>query len=435
MSLPFTNVHTHVFNSECAPDRFLRILPVGFVRKYPGLIKGALDSKGGRKLIHGLFKVLSGRESNKRKELDKYIAFLDAGTDVSQMRVFETALATGKLYDSSVRIVGLTMNMDYMDSQPSKKQISFLTQLELVKDIKRYYPTNFFPFLGIDARHKSGQDLVDWAKPYFESGVVHHATKKVYPYFAGLKLYPALGFFPFDTKLEALYKYAEAHDIPVMTHCTRVGSQYIGAKIESLISKDPDMIIAPGNANALAAQKSIYDRIGRFYQKGWVKNSDLGENDYACDLFGHPENYVPLLEAFPKLKICVAHMGGSNEIVSKIPNKDLEEIRRVDGVSWFDKTVEMMKKYPNLYTDVSYTLADFANDKVDVLKQVTTKLLEEKDNFGNPLANRVLFGTDFFMTEQEKRESELYSSTKEKLKKYFEQITRVNPQEFLRQPL
>jgi hypothetical protein len=39
------------------------------------------------------------------------------------------------------------------------------------------------------------------------------------------------------------------------------------------------------------------------------------------------------------------------------------------------------------------------------------------------------------MTEQEKRESELYSVTKEKLKKYFDLITKINPQEYLRQPV
>lgn len=432
--LPFTNVHTHVFTSNCAPDRFLRILPVKFVRRFPGLIKSGLDSKLGRGAIHGLAKLLQGRKSNKRKEIDKYIAFLDVGTEASQLEVFQRALDAGIPYDHAVRIVGLTMNMDYMDSEPSKKQISFETQLEEVKDIKRYYPANFFPFLGIDPRHKAGHDLVAWARPNFENGVRHKLSNKVYPFFSGIKLYPALGFFPFDPRLEELYAYAEKNQLPVMTHCTRVGSQYIGSKIESLIPLQPAMITVANNVNVLQAKNSIEQRIQNFYNQGWVKNSKLGMNDRACDLFGHPDNYIPLLEKFPNLKICLAHMGGSNEILDAPASGELGEIRAIDSPGWFERISAMMKVYPNLYTDISYTLSDFA--KTDsVLYNRVVAFLNTEDNNGKPLAERVLFGTDFFMTEQEKREAELYAITQKNLSNWFEIMSRTNPQNYLMQPI
>ena len=212
MALPFTNIHTHVFNSQCAPDRFLRILPVPIVRKAPRLIKGIIDSRPGRWIIHGLFKKWYSKSPDKRSEVDKYVAFLDVGTDATQLEVFQKAFEAGNSFDATIRIVGLTMNMDYMDSEPSKNQISFETQLEEIKAIKRYYPTHFFPFLGIDPRHKAGRELVNWAKPYFESGVVTPDVK-VYPYFSGIKLYPALGFFPFDPRLEELYRYADRKSV------------------------------------------------------------------------------------------------------------------------------------------------------------------------------------------------------------------------------
>ncbi|HEY8937691.1 MAG TPA: amidohydrolase family protein, partial [Cyclobacteriaceae bacterium] len=351
MNLPFTNVHIHVFNSACAPDRFLRILPMNFVRRIPGPIKSAIDTKVGRVIVHGLFKFFSSKwfsheTGNKRSEVDKYISFLDVGTDATQLEVFQTALAVGKTFDPQIRIVGLTMNMDYMDSQPSKRQISFETQLAQVKDIKRYYPTNFFPFLGVDPRQGSGMDLVRWARPYFESGVV---TKegKVFPYFSGVKLYPALGFFPFDPRLEELYRYAEENHLPVMTHCTRVGSQYIGDHIESLIPDDPAMIDVAGNAAIDAARTSIIQRIKDYKDpsKKWIKNSAIGDNDLACDLFGHPENYIPLLEKFSNLKLCLAHMGGSSEVTNSMDKKSkLDQIRKVDPDSWFEHIKSMMTK-------------------------------------------------------------------------------------------
>lgn len=448
MYLPFTNIHTHVFNSSCAPDRFLRILPMNFVRRFSGPIKSGIDSKLGRKIIHGLFKVFSLFDSKKRSEVDKYISFLNVGTEASQMEVFEKALKVGSAYDSGVRIVGLTMNMDYMDTVPSKNQISYTTQLEQVKEIKRYYPKNFFPFLGIDPRHKSGKDLLNWTKIYFETGIqveviVQTATggqekqKVTYPYFCGIKLYPALGFFPFDSKLRELYSYAEQNDIPVITHCTRVGSQYIGEKIESLISLQPEIIMPAENVadevkkRAAEAKQSIQERIKGFYDKGWIKNSKIGNNDNACDLFGHPENYVPLMECFPKLKICLAHLGGSNEIKESTSQKQ-SEIRKVDGMNWFQKIWNMMKLYPNLYTDISYTLS--ALDDNIVLQRIIS-LLEDADNNQQPLSGRVLFGTDFFMTEQEKKESELYKLSKEKLGKWFDKMSRENSQQYLRQPI
>lgn len=436
MSLPFTNIHTHVFNSECAPDRFLRILPIPMVRKAPRIIKGVIDSKLGRGIIHGLFKVWYGKESDKRKAVDKYIAFLDVGTEVSQMEVFRTALEAGSTFDPAVRIVGLTMNMDFMDSQSSKKQISFVTQLEEIKKIKRYYPSTFFPFLGIDPRHKAGTDLVNFAKPYFESGAVN-PEGKVYPYFCGIKLYPALGFFPFDPRLEELYEYAQQHQLPVMTHCTRVGSQYIGNQIESLIPDSPPMMDIPGDADIVTVKTSIESRIKAYKERGWIKNSKNGKNDLACDLFGHPENYIPVLKKFPGLKLCMAHMGGSNEI-RKSMKDELADIRQVDRDSWFEHIERMMKNYANLYTDISYTLSDFKDKDSDVFKATLTfldTLVDPNSPAKGKLGDRVLFGTDFFMTEQEKREPELYAITKENLAGWWDAIGKHNTQKFLMQPL
>lgn len=428
---PFTNIHTHVFNSTCTPDNFLRILPMNVIRRMPGTVKVLLDSKWGRRSIHIIAKAISGKNSNARKEFDKYIAFLDVGLRNNQLDIFNMAFDHGKQFDPNIRIIGLTMNMDYMDSRPSKNQKPFETQLEQVQDIKRYYPRNFFSFLGIDPRHKGGTNLVHWAKDYFETGVTDKQSGVIYPYFCGIKLYPALGFFPFDPRLKEFYEYAQQNDLPVMTHATRVGSQYIGAQIESILPLVPDMIGANLNQTTKDARDSIIKRIKVFYDLGWVKNSKIGDNDFGCDLFGHPENYIMLLESFPKLKICLAHMGGSNEILTEPKDEHVKKVRAVDG-AWFDKIQEMMVNYPNLYTDISYTLSSF-NDN-NVLNRVVN-LLNTNDKNGQPLAKRVLFGTDFFMTEQEARETELYYLCKEKLSLWFDLITRENPQEFIRQPL
>ena len=140
-------------------------------------------------------------------------------------------------------------------------------------------------------------------------------------------------------------------------------------------------------SNRVIRKKDIYDRIERYYRNGWIKNSDQGNNDLACDLFGHPDNYVPILEKYPKLRICLAHMGGSAEVIGDTKAKDdLKILRKIwaangDGTNWFQRIHEMMKRYKNMYTDISYTLSDL--DKPEVTKTILD-FMEEKDDAGNP---------------------------------------------------
>ena len=341
MAKPFTNIHIHVFNSECAPENFLRIIDLGLVRRYPAPVKKFLQNKYVRKGIWKINGLIS--KKSRRSGLDKYLSFLNVGTQYSQMQIFEMAHSVAKNYDSEARVVTLTLNMDYMDNQGAKPAKNFATQIEEIKRIKTFYPDQLFPFLGVDPRAKSGKDLLNWTRQNFEYGVTSSKTNKAYPYFAGIKLYPGLGFFPFDPRLDALYAYAEANGIPIMTHCTRSGSQYVGSLIESLIPHKPDMIM-PDQASpeAIQAQQEIYARIDRYYHEGWVKNSKRGGNDLACDLFGHPQNYVPVMLKYPKLKICLAHMGGSDEMVKS--GTDLQrKVWRIDGENWAELTLKLMK--------------------------------------------------------------------------------------------
>jgi hypothetical protein len=223
MSKPMTNAHIHIFDNRCAPERFFRVLPYGVIRKAASQLKSFLSSKTGIRLIDfssGLVSKLQGKWG-----VARYLAFTKIGSLPSQEDVFKMALGVGKQYDPSIRLIGLTMNMDYMDSMPSSalNYKNFATQLEEVKNIKRSYPDNFFPFLGVDPRHLSGVALRDWVKEKLTDGH-QKETGELYTYFYGIKIYPALGFFPFDPALDELYAYAQEYGIPIMTHCTRGGS-------------------------------------------------------------------------------------------------------------------------------------------------------------------------------------------------------------------
>ena len=182
------------------------------------------------------------------------------------------------------------------------------------------------------------------------------------------------------------------------------------------------MIMPDGWDRSHTIVKSIDDRIDRYYGAGWIKNSSIGDNDLACDLFSHPENYVPVLRKYPKLKICLAHMGGSDEIsyMSSDPSPEQKKILDKDGNNWASLLKELMKEHLSLYTDISYSLAEL-HDKV-VLKEIKD-WINTLDQDGQPLVERILFGTDFYMTEQENKESELYRIAKQQLGSYFNIIS------------
>jgi len=444
-SARFTNTHMHVFNAQCVPGNFLRVIPKRFLRRIAPQLLKLIDTAMGRWIIKNMAKQGSRKNPAQRTMTDKYVSFLNVGLQNTQRAVFEMERDTVKSVDANFRMLVLTMNMDYMDE--SLPPMGFNTQIEDVKGIKRYYPEECYAMYGVDPRHLSGESGLQLLRTQMETGTNYNGV--YYPYFVGLKLYPALGYFPFDSRLLQIYAYAEKNLLPVMTHCTRVGSQYIGRSISSLIPKNIGMVypinvpLTGADADTdLAARTSIQNRIDKYYKKEWIKDNKLGENDDACDLFGHPENYVPLLLRFPNLKICLAHMGGSYEIDTTHDNARMKEVRNeADPIPWFDRISAMMQQYPNLYTDVSYTLSSFdpTGESKDVVIRRTLALMKQVDKNGVELAYRVLFGTDFFMTEQEMRESELIMLAKNQLagqhtskgEDYWELMTKTNPQRYL----
>lgn len=428
MATHLTNIHIHVFNSECAPENFLRIMSIKFVRKHPKTVKTILEQKNIRKLIWKLNTLLKRKKSKRRSSFAKYIAFLNVGTQRSQSDVYNLAFKVAKTYDPSARIVGLTLDMDHMDNQGKIPEKPLKTQLEEVKQLKRYNPDNFFPFLGVDPRARSGSDLVTWASKFFSTGIKSQRSGKVYPYFSGIKIYPALGYFPFDPRLDELYAYAQKEGIPIMTHCTRGGSQYVGTQIESLIPLKPSMIMPNKNdQRAIKAQKEIFKGIKKYYDKGWIKNSNIGNNDKACDLFSHPQNYVPVMVKYPNLRICLAHMGGTDEVINE-GDKTQKEIHEMDHYNFADLIFKLMKEHPNMFTDMSYTLSGLEDKRVRIR---LSHWLSLTDKNGKGLEDRVLFGTDFFMTEQEAREYELYELARSYLGNKFDKLARENAVRYL----
>jgi uncharacterized protein len=389
------NGHIHIFNGKCAPDDFLKVGLPGFLDGFADNIKDGLESKLGRKLIK--LTLAHGKNENRIK---RAISFFDIGLEASQRRVFERVHTTYKHHDP--KYFALTLNMDYMSKSPSN-HTRFDTQLTEVLQLKQSYPNQLLVFLSCDPRYKKGVALRDWFKKYYEEGKV-----------VGIKLYPALGYFPFDPGLYELYEYANQYKIPVLTHTTRTGVFYLSEDVRQLVGVKP---LSFDPANPIMTQ--IYSRIDKYNAS---KNKKVKRNQHYCNIFTHPDNYVPMIEKFPNLKLCYAHYGGEGEILDKTEDFMLE-VENNRSVNWHKLIREYMLKYNNVYTDISYTLAN-----VDTHKRFIEDMKDPK------LQQRIFFGTDYFMEEREDSEENVFANFRNSFLPYpneYKLMTETTPFNFL----
>ena len=188
--------------------------------------------------------------------------------------------------------------------------------------------------------------------------------------FAGIKLYPQLGFDPYPSnskefeKTDNLYKYCIEKRIPITTHCSDGGYK----------TGDNDILTSP---------------LGR-----WKK----------------------VLERYPELTLNFAHFGSQKE----------------DETEWRDAIIDLTKKYPNVYTDISCN--DMSMKYYAELESILTEASNNEPS--KELYKRVLFGSDFsinmLVTEVESYNQNLEVFTNPEFKlSYKPDLCEHNPERFL----
>lgn len=355
----YFNCHTHIFNQPCAPENFLN----AYVSKS---IAGFLRFVTARQLTRGL--LLKIARLTPVRSWKRPLSFLSVGSEQTQDLIFETLQDN---YPPNTRLVVLTMNMEHMES--GRCEVDYKTQLTEVLKVKKMYPHHCLPFLGVDPRMNlqkfSCNTLVDFVINYLNSG------------FIGIKMYPALGFYPFHSDMMPVYAFAEQNGIPILTHCDRGGAYY--RKTNRL--PDPPLPNVP---------------------RPWLDvDLKLSDDDFS-DNFLEPQNYIEVLNRYPKLKICFAHLGGVADILAfpaTVENKKN---------NWYQDIKDIIANpaFANVYTDLSYILY---SDKA--MKQVFEDFFVPAGSHA-AFADRILFGTDFYMTEREKPEKDLITSIQNQYK-------------------
>ena len=156
------------------------------------------------------------------------------------------------------------------------------------------------------------------------------------------------------------------------------------------------------------------------------KRMSLGRLELLT-LFTDPDAYVPILEARPTLKLCLAHFGGAGDWEAYL-NDPWAPASPAGEKSWLAKIMDMLRSgaYENLYTDISYTV--FANEEYVYLLEVL--LSDER------VSRRVLFGSDFYVVENAELEERRTSVRVRAMlgEDLFRTIAHDNPREYLGDP-
>lgn len=367
-------------------------------------------------------------------------------------------------YPEGTRFVVLPMDMEYMEA--GKVRTPYREQMKQLADIKANsrLSDKFFPFVFVDPRRIEKE--TDYFKYHLDANgkvILDHCFIKEYietHKFSGFKIYPALGYYPFDERLLPVWKYAAENGIPILTHCIRGTIFYRGAKkkewdhhpvfehVSSLDGNEPLVLpeiknsefinnfTHPLNYLCLLNEELLRMLVGKSLRKD------------IHTLFGYTNKTTPLASNLNELKICFGHFGGDDEWkkffeadrdnyssqLIRHPEKGIDLVHNSTGefsmakleqiweyTDWYSIICSMMLQYPNVYSDISYILHDD-----DILPLLKHSLRNEK------LRGKILYGTDFYVVRNHKSDKNMLADMLAGLSaEEFNHIAVKNPGTFL----
>ena len=141
-------------------------------------------------------------------------------------------------YPEGSKFVVLPMDMEYMDAdevvEPYPEQMTKLVELKNKAQNKDI----LLPFIFVDPRRieKYGKAFLNLNTDDPKNIILEECQVKDYidGGCAGIKIYPALGYYVFDKRLLPLWLYCAQNNIPITTHCS-IGPVFYRGDLESLV--------------------------------------------------------------------------------------------------------------------------------------------------------------------------------------------------------
>ena len=435
-----------------------------------------------KKLISSL-KVLPSK--NMLKFIQRYLTIAEFAKYKTQKSIFDRLI---KMYEPGSKIVVLPMDMEYMKAGQPKQ--SYLDQLEELKGVIDKEQTNvdsLIPFLFVDPRRIRNENKDKVKQPFFDwemvdkevNGKIIRTVKlkqsvvrdclegnsmdgTLSGYFKGIKLYPALGYYPFDHDLLPLYVYCVQNDIPITTHCIE-GTIFYRGRIKRSWLHHPVFKDNKGNPLETPVKTNQELQINFTHPLNYLvllepellaDHIKEAKDNRIKELFGYSEKDHSIQKDLKLLKVNLAHYGGKDEwmrylegdrkdasaelieqpkegmnlIQPKVPKKDALNLNSIPAhliynkIEWFSIISSLMLQYENMYADISYILHS------EEVKPLLYQVLHTNPD----LSKKILFGTDFFVVRNHKSEKELFADLFSFLgEEKMDIIARENPDRFL----
>ena len=351
----FYNCHIHTFTKEDVPERFLPL----------GLVKALNKQRFLTWLQRFLERINPFTRTDRGDQLSLFLSYYKLN---HQSEIFAQCQ---KYYPQGTCFSVLSMDMAFMGAGNVRRPYS--QQLDELAEMAAACP-QVLPFIHADARRPG---IVELCRHYIEQKG-----------FRGIKIYPPLGYFPYDERLDELYAYCDKHHLPVMAHCSQHDPVYFKGS-----RRDLDALLAHSRSP-----------IGK-------KGKNRRE---LCSYFTNPANYLPIIEKYPNIRICFSHFGSMFFWEQYLEQPELRP-------NWFVDIRELIAAYPQFYADISYVLS--SRKCFPLLKTLLAD---------STVSGKILFGSDFYVTETQANEYRFSVELRAYLgEDYFKLIAVDNPKKFL----
>ncbi len=253
---------------------------------------------------------------------------------------------------------------------------SYERQLNDLVAVKKQMPDRVFPFFSIDPRRDA----------LCENGIMGEVKRYVgrgKP-FTGIKLYPSLGYSPTDPLLysekgeECLFSWCERHAVPITAHCAPTGFSHFVEKVP--IRGD---IYFPPAGQAVSAD-ALYDDGIVVFKKKLPFDAQEEVIFERLLMLTHPVLWRKVLNRYPKLKLNLAHLGGSQDLI-RFSQGD-------PAAFWTQQILRLMSDFENVYTDLScFTSGENNQAALEGFYSNIFQRLPKK------IQSRIMFGSDYIM--------------------------------------
>lgn len=369
-------------------------------------------------------------------------------------------------YPKASKFAILPMDMEYMGADTVK--VPYPKQMEDILSLKKNNEDTAYPFIFVDPRRIEEQDPT---APFLkfkssDSATLELADCLVKEYVegkcAGIKIYPALGYYVFDKNLLSLWLYCALNNVPITTHCS-IGPIYYRGKLSDhgenydLHPIFKEVYDKDKNGEEIVKPLRLTELKNKDFQKYFthplnylcllhkpllIKVLEYYDDKYLYDLFGYSDGDIA--RDLSRLKINLAHYGSAEQWDKFLKSDRYDEanfiLNRDEGlnlknriekhydlynlwqyVDWFSIISSMMLEFDNVYTDISYTSHE--------LKYLNL-LSEILDN--QKISTRILFGTDFYVVSNHKTEKEYWIDMQNSIGPLkWDLLANKNPKQFL----